>query len=111
MGYESCGFTRARSRFEVRSRAWRCPACARPSRNTPVNYLRASGPFPARPKTCRLKNLFPGCSGVTKRQMLHDDAVPVMHIDAQTYEVRADGVVLSCEPALELPMTQRYFLF
>jgi urease subunit alpha len=34
-----------------------------------------------------------------------------MHIDAQTYEVRADGVLLTCEPAKVLPMAQRYFLF
>jgi urease subunit alpha len=34
-----------------------------------------------------------------------------MQIDAQTYEVRADGVLLGCEPAAELPLAQRYFLF
>jgi urease subunit alpha len=34
-----------------------------------------------------------------------------MEIDAQTYEVRADGMLLTCEPAVSLPMTQRYFLF
>jgi urease subunit alpha len=35
----------------------------------------------------------------------------VIEVDAQTYEVRADGVLLVCEPALELPLAQRYFLF
>ncbi|HEV7914028.1 MAG TPA: urease subunit alpha, partial [Albitalea sp.] len=52
-----------------------------------------------------------GCRQVTKRQMLHNDYLPAMQIDAQTYEVRADGVLLTCEPATSLPMTQRYFLF
>jgi urease subunit alpha len=52
-----------------------------------------------------------GCRGVTKRQMVHNDALPAMQIDAQTYEVRADGVLLTCEAATSLPMAQRYFLF
>jgi urease subunit alpha len=43
--------------------------------------------------------------------MVHNDYLPVMQIDAQTYEVRADGQLLSCEPAAVLPMAQRYFLF
>jgi urease subunit alpha len=37
--------------------------------------------------------------------------MPVMQIDAQTYQVRADGVLLTCEPATVLPMAQKYFLF
>ncbi|EYC50445.1 urease subunit alpha [Hylemonella gracilis str. Niagara R] len=49
--------------------------------------------------------------GVTKRHMVHNSYVPKMEIDAQTYQVRADGVLLTCEPAKSLPMTQRYFLF
>ena len=48
---------------------------------------------------------------VTKRDMIHNDWLPKMEIDAQTYEVRADGQLLTCEPATELPMAQRYFLF
>ena len=36
---------------------------------------------------------------------------PVMEVDAETYEVRADGQLLTCEPATSLPMAQRYFLF
>jgi len=51
------------------------------------------------------------CRGVQKKHMLHNDYTPAMQIDPQTYEVRADGVLLSCEPALQLPMAQRYFLF
>ncbi|MCW5656457.1 MAG: urease subunit alpha [Burkholderiaceae bacterium] len=49
--------------------------------------------------------------GVTKKQMLHNDYLPRMEIDAQTYNVRADGQLLTCEPAKVLPMAQRYFLF
>ncbi len=52
-----------------------------------------------------------GTRRVTKRDMIHNDWLPKMEIDAQTYEVRADGQLLTCEPATELPMAQRYFLF
>ena len=52
-----------------------------------------------------------GCRSVTKRDMIHNDWLPKMEIDAQTYEVRADGQLLTCEPATELPMAQKYFLF
>jgi urease subunit alpha len=46
-----------------------------------------------------------------KSDMIHNGARPVIDVDAETYEVRADGELLTCEPASELPMTQRYFLF
>ncbi len=49
--------------------------------------------------------------GVRKQHMVHNGLVPKMEIDAQTYAVRADGQLLTCEPATSLPMTQRYFLF
>jgi urease subunit alpha len=52
-----------------------------------------------------------GCRSVTKKDMIHNAYAPKMQIDAQTYEVRADGVLLTCEPATVLPMAQRYFLF
>jgi urease subunit alpha len=52
-----------------------------------------------------------GCRTVKKADMVHNGYLPVMEIDAQTYEVRADGLLLTCEPATELPMAQRYFLF
>jgi urease subunit alpha len=50
-------------------------------------------------------------SGIGKRSMIHNDATPNIEVDAETYEVRADGVLLTCEPATVLPMAQRYFLF
>ena len=49
--------------------------------------------------------------GVRKQHMIHNAYLPKMEIDAQTYAVRADGQLLTCEPAVSLPMTQRYFLF
>ncbi len=49
--------------------------------------------------------------GIGKRSMIHNDATPKIEIDPETYEVRADGVLLTCEPATVLPMAQRYFLF
>ena len=48
---------------------------------------------------------------ITKADMVHNSGTPVIEVDPQTYEVRADGVLLTCEPATELPMAQRYFLF
>ena len=48
---------------------------------------------------------------VRKADMIHNDCAPAMQIDAQSYEVRADGELLTCEPATKLPMAQRYFLF
>ena len=52
-----------------------------------------------------------GCRTVRKPDMVHNGYLPVMEIDAQTYSVRADGQLLTCEPAVLLPMAQRYFLF
>ncbi|HEV7275278.1 MAG TPA: urease subunit alpha [Devosiaceae bacterium] len=49
--------------------------------------------------------------GITKASMLLNDATPHIDVDPETYEVRADGVLLTCEPATVLPMAQRYFLF
>ncbi len=49
--------------------------------------------------------------GIGKRSMIHNDAMPNIEVDPETYEVRADGVLLTCEPADVLPMAQRYFLF
>ena len=46
-----------------------------------------------------------------KADMIHNDATPVMQVDPETYEVRADGELLTCEAAQVLPMAQRYFLF
>jgi len=52
-----------------------------------------------------------GTRKLSKRDLIHNDALPKMEVDPQTYEVRADGVLLTCEPAKVLPLAQRYFLF
>jgi len=49
--------------------------------------------------------------GLSKASMIHNAATPVIEVDPETYEVRADGEILTCEPADVLPMAQRYFLF
>ncbi len=51
------------------------------------------------------------CRSVKKADLVHNAYTPRMEVDAQTYEVRADGQLLTCEPATVLPMAQRYFLF
>jgi urease subunit alpha len=52
-----------------------------------------------------------GTRAVRKRDLIHNDALPVIEVDSQTYEVRADGQLLTCAPAAVLPLAQRYFLF
>ena len=49
--------------------------------------------------------------GISKKSMVLNDATPVIEVDPETYDVRADGELLVCEPAEVLPMAQRYFLF
>ncbi len=51
------------------------------------------------------------CRAIGKADMVHNDAMPQIDVDPETYEVRADGELLTCEPATVLPMAQRYFLF
>jgi urease subunit alpha len=48
--------------------------------------------------------------GIGKADMVHNDATPAIEVNPETYEVRADGELLTCDPAHELPMAQRYFL-
>ncbi|VAW67693.1 Urease alpha subunit [hydrothermal vent metagenome] len=51
------------------------------------------------------------CRNIKKQDLIHNSYTPDIEVDSQTYEVRADGILLSCEPAAILPMAQRYFLF
>jgi urease subunit alpha len=48
---------------------------------------------------------------IKKKDMIHNDWQPKIEVDPETYRVRADGELLECEPAVQLPMAQRYFLF
>ena len=50
-------------------------------------------------------------SGITKKHMVHNDLTPTIEVDPETYEVRANGELLTCQPAKVLPMAQRYFLY
>ena len=52
-----------------------------------------------------------GTRGIGKADMVLNDATPSMQVNPETYEVRADGALLTCEPAKVLPMAQRYFMF
>ncbi len=49
--------------------------------------------------------------GISKASLIHNNATPQIEVNPETYEVRADGELLTCKPAQELPMAQRYFLF
>ena len=52
-----------------------------------------------------------GTRKIGKKDMVHNSLCPKIEVDPETYEVRADGELLTCEPATVLPMAQRYFLF
>ena len=60
-----------------------------------------------RKQTVAVKNT----RSIGKKDMILNDALPVVEVNPETYEVRADGVLLTCEPAEVLPMAQRYFMF
>ncbi len=51
------------------------------------------------------------CRGLSKSDMINNSFLPTMEVDPETYEVRANGELLTCEPAKQLAMAQRYFLF
>jgi len=52
-----------------------------------------------------------GTRTIGKKDLIHNNYQPNIEVDPQSYEVRADGLLLTCEPATILPFTQRYFLF
>jgi urease subunit alpha len=51
------------------------------------------------------------CRKIGKKDMRHNNATPAIEVDPETYEVRVDGELATCEPATVLPLAQRYFLF
>jgi urease subunit alpha len=51
------------------------------------------------------------CRNISKKDMVHNDATPQIDVNPENYEVKVDGVTVTCEPMAELPLTQRYFLF
>lgn len=58
-----------------------------------------------------LMGVVKNCRTISKASMIHNDYQPFIEVDSQTYQVRADGELLVCEPATELPLAQRYYLF
>lgn len=59
----------------------------------------------------KLIGVVKNCRSVKKQDLIHNNHTPNIEVDSQTYEVRADGKLLTCEPAKILPMAQKYFLF
>jgi urease subunit alpha len=66
------------------------------------------------PERIGIRNLIAAVRGtrsIRKNSLVHNGYQPRIEVDSRTYEVRADGELLTCEPARELPLAQRYFLF
>ena len=81
---------------------------------TCMSFLSTAAITAGIPERLALRNLIGGARGtrnVTKADLVLNDYRPHIEVDARTYEVRADGELLTCEPATVLPMAQRYFLF
>jgi urease subunit alpha len=81
---------------------------------TCVTFMSRAGLEDGVPERLRLAKRVVAVAGtrtIRKRDLVHNDALPRIEVDAQTYEVRADGELLTCAPATTLPLAQRYFLF
>ena len=89
-------------------------AMGRAKYSTSVTFLSAGALEAGVPQSLGLQKrtmAVSGCRTLTKADMINNDALPNIEVDSDTYEVRADGELLTCEPAEVLPMAQRYFLF
>jgi len=89
-------------------------ALGRARASTSVTFLSAAAlaaDVPRRLGLARQAVAVSNCRRIGKRDMIHNDALPRIEVDTETYQVRADGEVLTCDPARVLPMAQRYFLF
>lgn len=81
---------------------------------TSVSFVSKAGLDSGMAQRCNLRKRLVAVKGtrnIFKSDLVLNDYQPVIEVDAQTYEVRADGQLLTCEPAKELPLAQRYFLF
>ncbi|MGX9569672.1 MULTISPECIES: urease subunit alpha [Pseudomonas] len=81
---------------------------------TSLTFISQAAAEAGLPKQLGLKKriaVVKGCRDVQKTDLIHNDYLPSIDVDPQTYQVKADGVLLWCEPADVLPMAQRYFLF
>jgi urease subunit alpha len=70
-----------------------------------------SAGVPARLGLKKIVRAVSNCRRIGKKDMRHNSATPNIEVDPETYEVRVDGKVITCEPATVLPLAQRYFLF
>jgi len=89
-------------------------AIGKASQQTSMLFLSQAAVAAGIPQQLGLKSLIgvvKNCRTATKDKMIHNAYQPNIDVDPQTYEVRADGQLLTCEPATELPMAQRYYLF
>jgi urease subunit alpha len=89
-------------------------AFGKASKATSMLFLSAAAAVAGMPGTLGLGSrvgVVKNCRGIGKKDMRLNDYLPVIEVDPQTYQVRADGELLTCEPATVLPMAQRYFLF
>ncbi|MGB0450295.1 MAG: urease subunit alpha, partial [Porticoccaceae bacterium] len=89
-------------------------AMGKANNNTSMLFLSGTAISAGIPQQLGLQSLVgevKNSRSVTKQHMLLNNYQPKIEVDSQTYEVRADGQLLVCEPATELPMAQRYFLF
>jgi urease subunit alpha len=81
---------------------------------TSVTFLSQAAISASVPQKLGLKKVIrsvKNCRRIGKKDMVHNDAMPKIDVDPETYEVRVDGELITCEPARELPLAQRYFLF
>ncbi|GAB2600896.1 urease subunit alpha [Nitrincola alkalisediminis] len=89
-------------------------AIGKASQQTSMLFLSQAAVAEGIPEKLGLQSLIgvvKNCRTATKDKMIHNAYQPKIDVDPQTYEVRADGQLLTCEPATELPMAQRYYLF
>ena len=81
---------------------------------TAITFLSQAAVAAGLPKTLGLKKIVRAvrnCRRIGKKDMVHNSATPNIEVDPETYEVRVDGKLITCEPASVLPLAQRYFLF
>jgi urease subunit alpha len=81
---------------------------------TSISFMSQAAISTGLPAKLGLKKLIApvrNCRKIGKRDMIHNNATPRIEVDPETYEVRVDGSLITCEPASILPLAQRYFLF
>jgi urease subunit alpha len=81
---------------------------------TSITFLSAAALSARLPQKLALKKItraVKNCRNIGKKDLIHNNATPKIEVDPETYEVRVDGKLITCDPATVLPLTQRYFLF